>query len=203
MNESVKKLAIVGASGHGRVAADIARLNGYKDIVFLDDDLSIKKCGGYDVVGDTSLKLERDYFIGIGNSHIRERLQKLHGDRIVTLIHPDAVIGENVVIGNGSAVMAGTVINPGAIIGEGCIINTCSSVDHDCNIGDFVHVSVGAHIAGTVNIGSHVWIGAGATVSNNININAPEDIIIGAGCVVVKDIACSGTYVGVPAKKIR
>ncbi len=49
--------------------------------------------------------------------------------------------------------MAGAVINLGTRIGQGCIINTCSSVDHDCAVGDFVHISVGAHIAGTYEIG--------------------------------------------------
>ena len=33
----MKTLYIVGAGGHGRVVADIARLNGYDDIRFLDD----------------------------------------------------------------------------------------------------------------------------------------------------------------------
>ena len=80
------------------------------------------------------------------------------------------------------------------------IINTCASVDHDCIISDYVHVSVGAHIAGTVQIGAHTWIGAGATVSNNISICS--DCMIGAGTVVVRDIYVSGKYVGVPARKI-
>ena len=96
--------------------------------------------------------------------------------------------------------MAGTVINSGTNIGKGCIINTCSSVDHDCLIGDFVHVSVGSHICGTVCIEAETWIGAGAIVSNNINIF--RDCIIGAGAVVIDDINESGTYVGVPAKEI-
>ena len=97
--------------------------------------------------------------------------------------------------------MAGVVINPGAQIGKGCIINTSSSVDHDCQIEDYVHISVGAHLSGTIEVGERTWIGAGATVSNNVNICG--GCTIGAGAVVVKDITESGTYVGVPAKKIR
>ena len=37
----MKKLTIIGASGHGKVVADIASLNGYEEIEFLDDDRSI------------------------------------------------------------------------------------------------------------------------------------------------------------------
>ena len=81
----------------------------------------------------------------------------------------------------------------------GCIINTCSSVDHDCVIGDFVHIAVGSHLSGTVKVGDATWIGAGATVSNNVSICGR--CMIGAGAVVVDDITESGTYMGVPAVK--
>ena len=96
-------------------------------------------------------------------------------------------------------IMAGAVINPGTKIGKGCIINTCASVDHDCDIGDYVHVAVGSHVCGTVSVGNQTWIGAGATVINNIYI-CPE-CMIGAGAVVIKNIIQNGTYIGIPAKE--
>ena len=108
---------------------------------------------------------------------------------------------DNVPIGDGTVVMAGAVINVSAKIGKGCIINTCASVDHDCVIENYVHIAVGAHVAGTSAIGDRTWIGAGATVSNNIRIC--DDCIIGAGAVVIKDIGQAGTYIGVPARMIR
>lgn len=202
----MKRLVIIGASGHGKVVADIAKKNGYGEIVFLDDKESLKECGGYPVVGKSSryAEFDCDMFVAIGNPRIREKIQtqmELAGKHIPTLIHPSASIAEHVSIGKGTVVAAGAVINPGAVIGRGCIINTCSSVDHDCQIGDFVHVSVGAHVAGTVQIGARTWIGAGATVSNNISICG--DCMIGAGAVVVRDIGESGTYIGVPAEKIK
>lgn len=96
--------------------------------------------------------------------------------------------------------MAGAVINPGSRVGKGVIVNTCSSVDHDCKIGDFVHVAVGAHLAGSVEVGEASWIGAGAIVNNNLCICG--SCVIGAGAVVVKDIKEAGTYVGVPARRM-
>lgn len=198
------KLTVIGASGHGKVIADIARLNGYDDIEFLDDNAELDSCGKYPVVGKTELasEIENDVFVGIGNAVIRKRfMETLEGRAVVSLIHPDAVISEDVEIGIGTVVMAGAVINPGAVIGKGCIINTCSSVDHDCIIGDNVHVSVGAHLCGTVEVGSETWIGAGATISNNITICS--GCMIGAGTVVIKDINESGTYVGVPARRVK
>ncbi|MDD6160253.1 MAG: acetyltransferase [Oscillospiraceae bacterium] len=195
----MNRLVIVGASGHGKVVADIAVKIGYKEIVFLDDDDTIHKCTGFPVIGKTAQisELEGDKIIAIGNAQVRQRIQS--GVDVVTLIHPDAVIGRNVEIGVGTVIMPGAVINSDAKIGQGCIINTCASVDHDCVLGDFVHIAVGAHVAGTVKIGERTWIGAGATVSNNVNICA--DCMIGAGAVVIRNIVEPGTYVGCPARR--
>lgn len=201
----MKKIAIIGASGHGKVVADIALKNHYTDCIFLDDNVNVKSCGHYPVVGTSDDFIhypDRDFIVAIGNCEIRSRIQnKLlrAGVNVATLIHPAAIIADDVKVGRGSVVMAGAVINPFATIGEGVIINTCASVDHDSIIGDFVHVSVGANIAGTVVIGNQTWIGVNAAVSNNITIC--DRCMIGAGAVVVKDIDCPGTYIGVPAKK--
>lgn len=201
-----KTILIIGASGHGKVVADIAKKNGYEKIYFLDDNPSLSECGGYPVLGNSSkyLDFDCDIFVAIGNTGIRKHIQEnveKEGKSIATLIHPNAVIGENVRIGAGTVVMAGAVINPCAVIGKGCIINTCASVDHDCILEDYVHVSVGAHLAGTVHVGASTWIGVGAVVSNNINVTA--GCMIGAGAVVVREIENKGTYVGVPAKCLK
>lgn len=182
----MKRLVILGAGGHGRVAADIAGKNGYDSIAFLDD--TKKTCGRYPVMGESARfsEYDCDFFVAIGNPQVRRRMQEMlltAGKQVTTLIHPSAVIGEDVTLGTGTLVAAGAVINPGAVIGDGCIINTCASVDHDCVLEDFVHIAVGAHVAGTVNIGAGTWIGAGA--------------------VVIKSLTESGTYVGVPAEKIK
>ncbi len=203
-----KKLLIIGASGHGKVLADIAtKMNCYEEISFLDDREEVKNCMQFSVVGKVKdvynhLK-DADIFVAIGNATVREKMikdLKSNNAIIPTLIHPNAIVGENVSIGIGTVVMPGAIINPDAKIGEGCIINTSASVDHDCNLGDYTHVSVDAHLAGTVNLGKSTWVGVGASIINNISVC--DNVMIGAGAVVVKDILEPGTYVGVPARKM-
>ena len=197
----MKKLIIIGASGHGKVIADIAVKKGYEDIVFLDDDENVKECAGFPVIGKTveAKEMDGDKIVAIGNPIIREKIQnEISG--LITLIHPDAVISRRVEIGEGSVIMAGAVINSDTVIGRGCIINTGASVDHDGVIEDFVHISVGAHVAGTVHISEKTWIGAGAIILNNISIC--ENTMIGAGAVVTKNVFERGTYVGVPARML-
>lgn len=199
----MKKLVIIGASGHGKVIADIAAKNGYSEIVFLDDNENVHECGSYPVMGKSSeiAKIDADVIIGIGNAAIRKRIQESVSEKkMVTLIHPNAVVAKDVEIGIGSVIMAGAVINSGSKIGKGCIINTCSSVDHDCKVGDYVHIAVGSHLCGTVDVGNETWIGAGAIIRNNVSICSES--MIGAGAVVVNDIEEKGTYVGVPARRM-
>ncbi len=198
------RLIIIGASGHGKVVADIAELNGYTDIIFLDDDTSKVCCGKYPIVGiiDDVLSIDGEVFVAIGNEEIREKILDSLADRIIPiLIHPNAVVARETSIGAGTVIMAGAVVNPNVTIGKGVIVNTCSSIDHDCTICDYVHVAVGAHVCGTVNVHKGVWIGAGAIVINNININS--DCFIGAGAIVTEDINDKGTYLGVPARKYK
>ena len=203
----MNKLVIIGASGHGKVIADIAEKKGYTDIAFLDDNLEIKSCGSHPVVGGfekAELYRNADFIVAIGNNEIRRKLQTQlinKGLRVVSLIHPAAVIASNVKIGIGTVIMAGAVIGPCATLGEGCIVNTCASVDHDCIAENFVHISVGVHMAGTVFIGESTFIGAGATIINNISIC--NSSVVGAGAVVVSDITNPGTYVGTPARMIK
>lgn len=198
------KLTIIGASGHGRVAGDIAKAIGYSEIEFLDDREGLTVCGEWPVRGGTALAAGAtdDLFVAIGNPAVRRRLMEQYADRrIVSLIHPAAVIGTGATVGRGSIVMAGAVINPYAAIGQGCIVNTCASVDHDCVVEDYVHVAVGAHLCGAVTVGVGTWIGAGATVIQEVRIC--EGCMIGAGSTVIRDITQPGTYVGVPVKQIE
>ena len=206
----MKRLVIIGAGGHGKVAADIALLNGFKDICFVDDDTSLlgTRILGFPVMGALDTVDVRsgsdDVFVAIGNASVRKRVFSTlasQGIVPVTLCHPSVCIGADVRIGVGTLLAAGAIVNPGANVGKGCIVNTGATVDHDCFIGDFCHVSVGAHVAGTVVVGEDTWIGAGAVVSNNVDI--VSGCMIGAGAVVVNDIAAAGTYVGIPARLMK
>ena len=204
MNEQV---IVIGASGHGKAVADIVRRSGDTLLGFLDDNETFPpEIAGIPVLGkvvDYAKYPDASFVIGIGNSSIRENIaRQLDGVHWYTAIHPSAVISTlDTQIGVGSIIMANAVINPSAHIGAHCIINTSAVVEHDNRVGDFTHISVGAKLGGTVSVGAHTWVGIGATVSNNVSIC--DHCMIGAGAVVIRDIKESGTYVGVPARKIK
>lgn len=200
-----KKLVIIGASGHGKVVVDIAVKSGYEIVGFLDDNDSVKEICGFPVLGATKNMFEYkdscEFVIAIGNNEIREKIATSYDVKWATLIHPTAVVGINVQIGEGTVIMANAVINPCANIGRHCIINTGAIVEHDNELADYVHISPNAALAGTVCVGKGTHIGIGACVKNNITITG--NVVVGAGAVVIKDITETDVYIGVPARRIR
>jgi sugar O-acyltransferase (sialic acid O-acetyltransferase NeuD family) len=201
----MNKLVIIGAGGHGKVIADNALKNGYTDICFVDDRAA-GSCMDFPIAGTCADLFDMndgktDFIIGIGNNAVRKKIAEAYDLHWVTLIHPSAQVAVNVTIGKGTAIMAGAVINACTTVGEHCIINTRAVIEHDNIIENYAHISPNAALGGTVHLGECSWIGIGAAVINNIDIC--ENCIVGAGDVVIKNIKESGTYVGVPARKIK
>ena len=200
-----KTVVILGAGGHAKVIADIVLKSGDTLLGFLDDRAVGKVYGEYAVLGTIAdcVKYadEACFIIGIGNNAIRRRIAEQYALDWYTAIHPSAQLALGATVGEGTAVMANAVINSDTTIGKHAIINTAAVVEHDNSVGDFVHVSPHATLCGVVTVGDNTQIGAGATVIHVTNVCA--DCMIGAGAVVAKDIMEAGTYVGVPARKIR
>jgi len=201
--ESNRRLLIIGAGGHGRVVYDVAKqTTNYQEIAFLDDAFDgsfeagiIDKASNFPQYLDSS-----DFFVAIGAGKIRKSYvsQLLEAKaNLISIRHPSSALSKSVKIGRGVVVMAGVVVNCNAKIDDGVILNTCSSIDHDCAIGAYSHIAVGARLCGTVHIGEGCFIGANSTIVNNVSIC--DYCIIGAGGVVVKDIQEPGVYYGVPA----
>lgn len=202
-------LAILGASGHGKVVADTAEACGWTSVTFFDDAWPSRSANGsWPIVGDSAelfrrLKEYAGVIVAIGNNAVRDtkllELQARHAP-LISLIHPHAFFSHHARLGAGSVVFAGAVVNAGALIGRGAIINTGSSVDHDCLLGDAVHLSPGARLAGGVEVGDRSWIGIGATVRQLIRIGSY--VTVGASSAVVRDVPDGIVVVGVPARRL-
>ena len=194
--EKTKKIYIYGASGHGLVCKDVALSLGYKECIFLDDFKGEK----------FSKDLPKyDFFIAIGKNELRKELflkVQNAGFKIVNLIHPSAIISKSVKLAkNGILIMPQVVINAKASIEQGVILNTASVIEHECFVGEFSHISVGAKLAGNVKIGKNCFLGVNSCVLPNLSLK--ENSTLGGGAVLTKSYEKSGIYVGIPAKIMK
>jgi len=199
-------LIVIGAGGHAAVVVSAAQAAGLDVQAIFDDNAALfgRELLGVPVLGtidDIAVDDDRKGVIAIGSNGARESIASRVTTSMVPVVHPDAVVQEEVTLGGGTVVFAGAVRQPRSRIGLHSIVNTGATIDHDCRIGSFVHVAPGATICGDVHLGSGVFLGAGSTVIPGVRV-APG-VIVGAGAVVVQDLLAPGTYVGTPARLVH
>ena len=207
-------IVVIGGGGHAKVIISLLKQRGdYRIVGYTDREnrgavLGIPWIGGDEVLSEL-IRQDRtcSAAIGVGTlgrgdprKEIKARLKAL-GFALPALVSSAAVVSDAVYLGKATVVFNGAVINSGTTIGECTILNTHSTVDHDCMIGNYVHIAPGATLCGQVTLGDEVFVGAGATVIHGVTI-CPGSII-GAGAVVIEDCVIPGTYVGVPARRVK
>jgi len=205
---------VIGGGGHAKVLIDVLRLNGIEifGIAVSNDSLKGQLLSGIRVIGN-----DNDIFMfhpdsvsllnGIGSIGLPTKREDIFnqfqnkGFRFVNIIHPSAIVASDVTLGNGVQIMAGTIIQPGSRIGTNTILNTKASVDHDCIIGDHVHLAPGVTLSGGVTVGTGVHIGTGATVIQGVHIG--DRSLIGAGSIVLKNVSQGSKIMSIHAREGR
>ncbi len=190
---------LYGASGHAKVIKDILTANNVHIDALVDDNLGLKELQSIPVIH--SAEGCSPFIISIGSNKIRKMIAERLQTDFISAIHPSAVISPSASVAEGTVVMQGAIVQADAKIGKHCIINTAATVDHECVIDDYVHISPNASLCGNVQVGEGSWIGAGTTVIPGIKIG--RWCVIGAGSVVIKDVPDNAVTAGVPAKIIR
>lgn len=195
---------LIGASGHAKVVLEILEIGGYEIGSLYDRNPGISSLLDYKVFP----KLPEDFsadkdslIICIGNNLIRKRIANEHSKNYEIAIHPRSNISKRAIISEGTVVMSGVCVNSETKIGSHCIINTNSSIDHDCMLDNFVHVSPNAALAGNVFVGEGTHIGIGASIIQGIKIG--KWATIGAGAVIINDVPDFAVVVGNPGRIIK
>lgn len=195
------KKALIGAGGFANEIK--AHMNDFNmtcfvdDVYYLPNNKNIKPLSEFD-------ENEYEVIIAIGDSTAREQMaRKLpKGTKYFTFIHSTVqILGNDVEIGEGSVICAGSIITTNCKIGKHTHLNLMSTVGHDCIIGDFMTTAPGVKISGNCNIGKCVYIGTNASIKQKISIC--DYTVIGLNAGVVKNITEPGVYAGVPSKKIK
>jgi sugar O-acyltransferase (sialic acid O-acetyltransferase NeuD family) len=198
------KKGIVGAGGFGReVYWSLSLMERINTKFFVDDKY-------WDGKNDLILPIskfnpsEYELVIAIGEPKDRfDMVQRLPKEtKYFTHIHPSVqILGDDIEIGEGSIICAGTIITTNVKLGKHTHLNLQTTIGHDCKIGNYFTTAPGAKISGNCNIYDCVYVGTNASVKEKISIHSLTTI--GSNAAVVKHIEVPGIYVGVPAKLLN
>ena len=199
-----------GARGHCKVLADFLPALGYRIVAVFDNDPDVEPpLPGVPVfqgVGHFAAPQGVVALVAIGGDRGRDRLGiQEHLDRAgfapITVRHPTAYVAATATLGLGTQVLAGAIVGADARVGRACILNTRASADHECVLGDGVHLAPGAILAGNVHVGDFTMIAVGAVVLPRVRIGS--HCVVGAGAVVTRDVPDGCVVYGNPARFVR
>lgn len=200
-----KNLWIAGAGG---LAKEVYNLfsGEYNFKGYLDENRNncdfIKKVYCIDDYLLRNYQTHHNIIVCVGEPVLKQRLsQRLYPSSLsLNLIHKTSIVG-NTVFSGGCIVFPNVIFTANNVVGRGCMIYQNCSISHDTSVGDYCNITPGVDIAGRCKIGNRVYLGIGCVISNDVNIC--DDVIVGAGAVVIDNITEPGTYVGIPARKIK
>jgi sugar O-acyltransferase (sialic acid O-acetyltransferase NeuD family) len=163
------------------------------------DDLNNHRnyLGSYDTL-DIYLKNNKSIKIisAMGSPKIREMVYSKYKDILYTYISNNSKISHTADIGLGSFIQSYCFISNNVSIGVCCKINHGSTFCHDSKLGNFSDTSPQSFIGGNSSIGNYSYLGANCSIRQNIKIC--NNVTVGMGGVVIKNIDKPGVYVGNP-----
>src|SRR5690625_60408 len=200
---------LLGYSGHGYVVTEAALKAGISVDYYADRQEASENPFELEYIG---FEADEDFMgwgtgsrfmLGIGDNNLREKIANAvlkKNERLLSVIHPSAVLAQSVKVGNGTFISAQATINALANLGDYAILNTGCIIEHECYIGNGSHIAPGAVLAGGVKIGKRSFIGGNAVIKEGISIG--NDVIVGAGSTIIKDITDGQKVAGNPGREI-
>lgn len=202
-----------GSAGHAKVLGRLITLTGGRVLATIDNDpeaeplpdvpLHVGEAGFERWAAGLASRERIRALVAIGGHRGRDRLaiQTLFarlGFALPPVVHPHSSVCATARLGAGTQVLAQALVAADTVIGAAGIVNHRASVDHECVLGDGVHLAPGAVLCGCVRVGDNVLIGAGAVVLPRLTIG--QDAQVGAGAVVTRDVSPGTVVLGNPAR---
>ncbi len=203
----IRAMYVYGCGGHSQVVAEVLADMGRAVKAFINDDPDrhhvavTTMVDGVRILGPEAFAdLGAPVVVAIGDNSQRKEVVEMLPVEWASAIHSTVLMSPTVELGVDNVIVHRSIIQANTRIGSHVLINTGASIDHDNDIGDFVHIAPHATLCGHVTVGEGTFIGVGANVIPGVTIG--RWCTIGAGAVVVADVPDYCTAVGVPAKII-
>lgn len=211
----MKPIAIFGAGGFGReVAMLIRQINmispEWKLAGFYDDAPGLQEAtvGGLPVLGGipelNALQQPLSLVLALGSPKVKKKVRGLITNPLISypsLFHPGVVMSDDLKLGQGCIVCAGSILTVNIRLGDFVTINLNTTVGHDSVIESYSSLMPGVSVSGEVVLKEECYVGTGATIINGFSVGRCS--IVGAGAVVNSHLPADCTAVGVPARVIK
>ena len=142
------------------------------------------------------------FILGVGIPTIKKLLvEKIlkKGGSFASLIHPTAVIGFNVEIGEGVVIFPNTVISADVKIGNYVYINSSCTLDRDSSVGEYSTLCCGCDLTDHVKVGNAVFLSSHVTTVPNAQIG--DNTFVGINSFVIGNIKPNIKVLSNPASK--
>ena len=204
------KLGIYGSGDSGREAKEVAeRIGTWTEIIFIDDVVTTDTYKGikkmlFDDFKKQYSPMEAEIIIALGEPEYRVKLFKKvkeAGYSFANLIDPSAYLSSEVTIGTGIILKAGVWVSVGATLKDNICVDFHTVIGHDVVIQPHCQICSNVVIAGHCKIGSATYIGLSVPIRDGIVVG--DNVVLGMGSVVVRDIPDNVIAMGNPARAIK
>ena len=209
----MKNLIIIGARGFGREYCNSLKLyeNYGKEFIikgFLDDKVeALDVFSGYPPILSSveEYEIEEDdiFTCALGDPIYRKKyvnIVKQKGGAFMTLIDSKSIIHPDAQIGEGVMISAFCSISANVTIGDFSTVQPFCNFGHDAIVASFCAIESYSFMGGFSSIGNNVTLHTRSTILPHIKVG--DNSIVGAGSVVLRNVKSNTTVFGVPAKKI-
>lgn len=131
---------------------------------------------------------------------IVERIKR-QGGHFFNLIHPSALLGMDVQLGEGNIICPGCVLTANIRAGDFNLFNLGSTIGHDVVIGSYNTFSPHNDITGFVSVGDQNFLGSRVSVVPGKKIGNRNKI--SAGSVIFRNVKDDRMVMGNPAKSFK
>ena len=131
---------------------------------------------------DSVLLPELEFHLG----HVEKVFTEESDISLVSFIHPNTVLGENVEIGDGTLIFANVHIGTDTSIGKLSFISSNSTIEHHNVIGDAFCCGPSFSTSGLVSIGNNTRVGINVGIEPSIKVG--DNVVISSGSIVTSNI---------------
>ena len=205
----MKSIYIFSAAGFGREVYGAVVRAGFKVKGFVEKEMEYMWNGVPVLSEDNFFKnyLPEAVVVAVGDPNLREKIVNKIIDKFPDCDFPNIIdsssiflVPETIILGKGIVIMPFCYLTTDIIIRNFCQFNVGTGIGHDCVIDEYVTTGMNPNIAGNNKIGRNTRLGSNVTTKEKTSIC--NNVMLGIGTVVVKDIIEPGVYIGNPAKKL-